>query len=85
MFPEYDPVEVSGINTNPYLVRFHYSQHAGYPLRRLCYRYKHLTFNQVVKFFFDGLSQGHWYLSWGVDTRWNISVDDNLILSWEHP
>ena len=60
MFSEYGLVEVSGIDTNPNLVRFHYGQHAGYLLHRLCYRYKHFTFNQFVEFFFDGLSQGHW-------------------------
>lgn len=85
MFSEYGWDEISGIDTKPYLVRFHYGQHAGYPLRGLCYRYKHFTFNQVVKFCFDGLSQGHWYSSWSVDTRRNISVEDDLILSWQHP
>ena len=77
MFSEYGPVEVSGIDTNLDLVWFHYGQQAGYPLRRLCYRSKHFTFNQVSKFFFDGLSQDHWYTSRGVDTRWNTSVNDS--------
>ena len=76
------PVEVSGIDTNPYFVRFHYGQHAGVGSVTGT---STLRSTSSSSFFFDGLSQGHWYSSRGVDTRWNVSVDDDLILSWQCP
>lgn len=83
MFSTYCAVEVFWVNTNPYLVWFHYSQHAGYPLSWFRNWHEHFTFNQLVQLFFDALSQGHWHLSRGMNTWWNVFVNNDLVLSWK--